>query len=68
MAKISFREERCKGCALCVKACPKGIIAMSTDKYNNKGFHIAECVDSDACIGCAFCAMMCPDVVITVEK
>lgn len=68
MAKVTFREERCKGCALCVKACPKGIIAMSSDKYNSKGFHIAECVEPDACIGCAFCANMCPDVVITVEK
>lgn len=68
MAKVSFREERCKGCALCVDACPKKIIEMSKNTYNSKGFHVAECTDQSECIGCAFCATMCPDVVITVEK
>ncbi len=68
MAQVTFREERCKGCELCVAACPKKIIQMSKDTYNSKGFHIAICTDMKACIGCAFCATMCPDVVITVEK
>lgn len=68
MAKVSFRDERCKGCALCADACPKKIIKMSETKYNSKGFHVAECTDLGACIGCAFCAVMCPDVVIAVEK
>jgi len=68
MAKLTFRDERCKGCALCVAACPKKIVTMSADRYNSKGFLVAECVNMDACTGCAFCAMMCPDVAITVEK
>ncbi|MCL1820029.1 MAG: 4Fe-4S dicluster domain-containing protein [Oscillospiraceae bacterium] len=68
MAKVTFREERCKGCTLCVAACPKNIVAMSSDRLNGKGFHVAECTDMSKCIGCAFCAQMCPDVVITVEK
>jgi 2-oxoglutarate ferredoxin oxidoreductase subunit delta len=68
MAKITIRDERCKSCALCVVACPKKIVAISKERYNSKGFHVAECVDMNACIGCAFCAVMCPDVAITVEK
>ena len=68
MNKVTFREERCKGCELCVSACPKKIIAISKDRINAKGFSPAEITDQEKCIGCAFCATVCPDVVITVEK
>lgn len=68
MAKVTFREARCKGCELCTTACPKKIVHMAKDRLNEKGFHPAEVTDQDACIGCAFCATICPDCVITVEK
>ena len=68
MNKVTFREERCKGCELCVSACPKGIIKISEDRLNAKGFRPAEITDQEKCIGCAFCATICPDVVIEVEK
>lgn len=68
MAKVTFKENSCKGCGLCVAACPKNILRLSQDTLNAKGFHPAEITDQDTCIGCAFCATMCPDVVITVEK
>lgn len=67
-AKVTFKEELCKGCGLCVSACPKQILAMSKDKINSKGHHPATMTDQSKCIGCAFCATMCPDCVITVEK
>ena len=68
MAKVTFNEELCKGCALCVSVCPKKIVVMRQDMINLKGFHPAGMTDMDKCIGCAFCATMCPDCVITVEK
>jgi len=68
MPKVTFNEDRCKGCSLCVDACPKKILRISEIKLNEKGYHPAEITDQSACIGCAFCATMCPDVVITVEK
>ena len=68
MAKVTFDVDRCKGCGLCVGACPKHILAMSKTNLNAKGHYPAEIVDQEACIGCAFCATMCPDCVITVEK
>ena len=68
MAKVTFREDRCKGCGLCVDACPKKIVTMAKDRINAKGFHPATVVEMDKCIGCAFCATMCPDVVIEVER
>ena len=68
MAKVTFATDLCKGCGLCVSACPKGIVALSESKLNAKGHHPAEVTDSEKCIGCAMCATMCPDVVIKVEK
>jgi 2-oxoglutarate ferredoxin oxidoreductase subunit delta len=68
MAKVTFREDRCKGCKLCVEVCPKKIIMLSKDRLNEKGYSPAEVLEMDKCIGCAFCATMCPDCVITVEK
>ena len=68
MAKVTFKTDLCKGCGLCVSACPKKILVMSPNVINAKGHHPAEMTNQDACIGCAFCATMCPDCVITVEK
>lgn len=67
MAKVTFNEERCKGCGLCITACPKQIIHFS-DKINGKGFKPATVSDMESCIGCASCALMCPDCVIEVER
>lgn len=69
MARVAFREERCKGCGNCITVCPKKIIGF-TDRLNVKGYHPAEVreYNMDKCIGCAFCARMCPDCVITVTK
>jgi len=68
MAKVSFREDRCKGCGLCVSVCPKKILALDASGLNAKGYHPIYCTDQSACIGCTFCAVICPDCVITVEK
>ena len=68
MTVVTIIEERCKGCGLCVRACPKKIMQLSQTKLNSKGYHPAEVVDPEACIACAACARTCPDVVIQVEK
>ncbi|NLA76739.1 MAG: 4Fe-4S dicluster domain-containing protein [Clostridiales bacterium] len=68
MAKITVNEERCKGCELCVAACPKHIIALTAGALNSKGYHPAGVEEMDKCTGCASCATMCPDCAITVER
>ena len=68
MAKIIVDENLCKGCELCVTACPRGLLALDTARINAKGYHPSTLTDPDKCIGCAMCAMMCPDVAITVER
>ncbi len=68
-ARVQFREDRCKGCLLCVQACPSGIILQSS-RFNQLGYKIAEIPHErmQECKGCAFCALMCPDYAITVFK
>lgn len=68
MPKVIIDSNSCKGCGLCVDACPKKILKLDSKHINNKGYHPSSCIDMDACIGCTFCAIMCPDVCITVEK
>jgi len=68
MAGVSFKTDSCKGCGLCVDACPKNLLQISKDQINKKGHHPAEITKPEECVGCASCALMCPDCVITVER
>jgi 2-oxoglutarate ferredoxin oxidoreductase subunit delta len=69
LCRVEFREDRCKGCLLCVHACPSGIIHQST-RFNQQGYKVAEIPAErmPECKGCAFCALMCPDSAIRVFK
>ncbi len=64
---IVVNEDRCKGCSLCIIACPKEVLALAK-KVNPSGYPYAEPVNSEACIGCASCAIVCPDGCITVYR
>ena len=67
-AVLTFDRDRCKGCELCIAACPKQILALDVNTVNKKGYHPAGVTDISKCIACACCARICPDSVITVEK
>jgi len=68
MGKIEVTEEFCKGCGLCVNACPQKLIRVS-NRVSKKGYHPAEFADlQSVCSGCTLCALVCPDVAITVYR
>ena len=65
MAKVAINKDVCKGCGLCVGACPKKILKLG-EAPNASGYNFAGCVDESKCIGCGICFTICPDVAITV--
>jgi 2-oxoglutarate ferredoxin oxidoreductase subunit delta len=68
MNKIVINEKFCKGCELCVHACPFKLIRIS-ERINTKGYYPAEFVDPEKkCTGCTLCAITCPDVAIEVYR
>ena len=40
--QILVNTNRCKGCGLCIVACPKGVIAMADKKVNVSGYPYIE--------------------------
>ncbi len=69
MSRIVVDKEKCKGCLLCVQACPQKILFKS-EYFNKQGYQVMAMQEGaeEKCTGCAFCATMCPDVVITVFR
>lgn len=63
---VTFNVETCKGCELCIEACPQESLQLSP-KINQQGYHYAVLI-KDNCTGCSNCALVCPDAVITVYR
>lgn len=67
-ARVTFDQDRCKGCELCTAVCPKQIVIIDTGTTNRKGYHPAAIRELSFCIACGSCAKICPDSIITVER
>jgi 2-oxoglutarate ferredoxin oxidoreductase subunit delta len=63
---VHFDIDTCKGCELCIDACPQESLALSAG-INKQGYHYAVLI-KDNCTGCVNCALVCPDAVITVYR
>jgi 2-oxoglutarate ferredoxin oxidoreductase subunit delta len=63
---LDIARDRCKGCELCVAACPKACLELTTGPVNALGHHAIRLTDAAACTSCALCARVCPDSVFTV--
>jgi 2-oxoglutarate ferredoxin oxidoreductase subunit delta len=72
MAKVKgtvvVNTERCKGCNLCVVACPSDVLELYQREVNDKGYHYVYMKQPDECIGCANCGVVCPDGCLTIYK
>lgn len=64
--RVDVNEEYCKGCSLCVAACPKKVLRIS-ERINPKGYRPVEQFE-EGCIACGICAMTCPDAVLSVYR
>jgi 2-oxoglutarate ferredoxin oxidoreductase subunit delta len=66
LAPIDIATDRCKGCGLCVEACPKHVLELDETAVNALGYHPAHLVDAAGCTSCVICARVCPDTVFTI--
>jgi 2-oxoglutarate ferredoxin oxidoreductase subunit delta len=67
MPKIEVDIVRCKGCELCIAACPEDVIGLS-ENFAASGYYPATMVKPENCTGCKLCAYVCPDIAIEVWK
>jgi len=65
--KPIIEKDRCKGCELCVNACPEDVLAMSSE-INAKGYFVPSVEHPDDCTGCRYCLLVCPDTAIQIEN
>jgi 2-oxoglutarate ferredoxin oxidoreductase subunit delta len=56
---IDVCEEACKGCGLCVPACPPGVLAL-TSRLNSHGYHPVAYAGA-GCTACGICYYACPE-------
>ena len=56
---LRIDSDECKGCGLCVEACPPRVIAMN-DRLNHYGYRTAIYMGA-GCTGCGICFLACPE-------
>jgi NAD-dependent dihydropyrimidine dehydrogenase PreA subunit len=57
--QLRIDGEECKGCGLCMEACPPKVISLN-DRLNHYGYRTAVYAGS-GCTGCGICFMACPE-------
>jgi 2-oxoglutarate ferredoxin oxidoreductase subunit delta len=62
---VEIAVERCKGCELCIPACPPRVLRMLPQR-NELGVHYPELLPG--CTGCGACLLVCPDFCFEVYR
>lgn len=58
--------DACKGCELCIEACPPNVLVMTEREVNGSGYRYPELYEG--CIACQLCALVCPDFCFQVYR
>lgn len=65
--KVVIDRELCKGCFLCIRACPLKILEPDGEP-NASGSYPSKVVQPEKCIACGNCFEVCPDVCIEIYE
>jgi 2-oxoglutarate ferredoxin oxidoreductase subunit delta len=62
---LVIEVDQCKGCELCITACPPRVLEMSAE-VSAMGYRYP--VLHEGCTGCTACQIVCPDAVFEVYR
>lgn len=57
--RVEIEANLCKGCLLCIEACPPQVLVASSN-LNKMGYHPVEYI-GEKCTGCGICFYICPE-------
>ncbi len=66
---VQIAVHLCKGCSLCIAACPPGVL-LQGDFLNRQGYYAISYTGS-GCTGCGICFYVCPEpgaITVRVKK
>lgn len=63
---FKLREDRCKGCDICIDFCPTQALRRAPESSPNGVF--LPILEEAKCTYCGLCDLLCPDLAITVIK
>lgn len=65
--KVKLYPDECKGCMLCIDACPLKLLKKS-EKVNERGYSYIVLEHPEKCTGCGLCFLMCPDAGLEIVE
>ena len=57
---VRIHQDLCKGCGLCVHACPQDLLEISHAAVNRLGYFPARFL-TESCSACGLCFYACPE-------
>ncbi len=68
MNYVNISADQCKGCRVCVQACPNHCLKIGS-VFNTMGYQSAVFIGEDRCTACGICFYVCPEPgAVTVFK
>jgi len=64
--KVVIDREMCKGCYLCLIACPVKVLEKESQLNSSGSYPVKPIEGNGSCIACGNCYEVCPDVCIQV--
>ena len=64
--KVIIDRELCKGCYLCIRACPVKGLEKEAELNSTGSYPVKPAENGGSCIACGNCFEVCPDVCIQI--